>query len=191
MGNSESGPLHHVDGLRRQILSIEQKLSSLESNHQHRTVWPHAGSELVICGAEVKCKRDINVLTGPVIGRVSEDSAIILLEIDRETDITCHVCIADENCPEGRELASLSQTMTFPARRPKVFELKNLYPGKNYFVCFSGLSRKDAETRTGRFRTFDLNIAEMRMVAVSGDRPDKLMKGEPNMWEEVHGPKKT
>jgi hypothetical protein len=60
-----------------------------------------------------------------------------------------------------------------------------VFQGKNYLVCFSGLARHDAETRTGRFRTFDPNLAEMRVVAVSGDRPDKLMKGEPNMWEQV------
>jgi hypothetical protein len=57
-----------VDALKYQLSALEQKLSSLESAHQSATSFGNgegkATSELSICGAMLKCQRDVHVLIG-------------------------------------------------------------------------------------------------------------------------------
>jgi len=57
-----------------------------------------------VAGATLLCDRYVSILTGPVVGLVTGDTARILLEVDRTAEITCHVCLVDESCPQGREV---------------------------------------------------------------------------------------
>jgi hypothetical protein len=153
MGNTESSsPFSQVDALKYQLTSLEQKLSSLEQTHQRGHVWPNqggSGSDLFICGAHLRCRRETTVLTGPVIGKVTGDTAHVLLEVNNAARVTCFVCLADDNCPQGRVICQ--ETLTMPPRRPKVFVMKNLVSnGKPLvFVCLImvSLNRKSGTWR--------------------------------------------
>lgn len=101
MGNADS-QFGEVDLLKYQLAGLERKLSSLEAAHQRYEIWPSAGRDAFICGAHLKCKRDVRVTLGPVIGKVTGDLASILLEVDRAAEVTCFICLSDEDCPQGR-----------------------------------------------------------------------------------------
>jgi len=56
----------------------------------------------------------VSVTLGPVIGKVTATSAIILLEVDRSAEVLCHLHAS----PSGQKVATLAQKM--PANKPKV-----------------------------------------------------------------------
>ena len=53
-------------------------------------------------GASLITDEDVHVRVGPVIGKVTDTTAIILLEIDRARDIECHISLCDDVAPQGR-----------------------------------------------------------------------------------------
>jgi len=139
---------------------------------------------VAVAGATLVCDRTVSVLTGPVVGLVTGDSARVLLEVDRAATVEAHVCLVDESCPGGRPVQSAS--LDLEARRPGCFAIARLLPGERYVVCFGGVSRGDALSRVADFRTVDLAKREVRLLAVSGDRPEAVAAGEFNLWETVH-----
>lgn len=124
----------------------------------------------------------MSISLGPVIGKVTATSAIILLEVNREAEVMCHLHAS----PSGQKVASLAQKM--PANKPKVrnsnsietkiffthlpkifvklqivepvtnlylqaFVFNTLPAATKFVVSFTGIKRRDAATRIGRFAT--------------------------------------
>jgi hypothetical protein len=110
----------------------------------------------------------VRVAVGPVIGRVTFESVIVLLEVTKIADITCFISIVDDVSPEGRLVAEQSKTL--PANRPVAFKMEGLSVGQTYRVCFGGLHRADAEMCVGTFKTFDPSASSFCMLAVSLDK---------------------
>jgi len=81
-----------------------------------------------VAGATLLCDRYVSILTGPVVGLVTGDTARILLEVDRTAEITCHVCLVDESCPQGRKVQRMK--MVLAARRTQCFALTRMLPGE-------------------------------------------------------------
>ncbi len=44
----------------------------------------------------------MRVLVGPIIGKVTSQTAVVLLEVDRATEVTCFVSLVDAACPNGK-----------------------------------------------------------------------------------------
>lgn len=51
-----------------------------------------------------------------------------------------------------------------------------------YDVAIEGVNAKDAHERTGQVHTYAENPHNFRIVALSCDRPERLLDGETNMW---------
>ncbi len=130
------------------------------------------------------CDRSVAVLTGPILGKVTGDTARVLLEVDSAADVTCYFCLVDSSCPQGRPVSAV--TRRFAPRRPACFAVGGLLPGERYVCCFSGIRRADAAARTADFKTIMLSAQEVRLLAVSGDRPEAVGPGEFNIWETLH-----
>ncbi|CAM9578521.1 unnamed protein product, partial [Choristocarpus tenellus] len=141
------------------------------------------------------CNEGVRVLTGPVIGEVTANSVVILLEVEVDpalgssTNVTCFVSLVDDNCPRGRTVSVTAICM--PSHRPRVFRVGGgvseiLWPGRTYTACFAGVRATDARARIGRFRTPDTCFnASLRVLAVSADRPDVVAPGEPMLWRHL------
>jgi hypothetical protein len=69
----------------------------------------------------------VAISLGPVIGKVTATSAIILLEVDREAEVVCHLHAS----PSGQKVASLAQKM--PANKPKVRNSNSIEITKIFF----------------------------------------------------------
>ncbi|CAM9897439.1 unnamed protein product, partial [Ectocarpus sp. 12 AP-2014] len=198
MGNIESGPegsLGAVDSLKHRLQSLEETIRSIEVAHQDAQGdhFPAPGAaDMCLYGARLVCTPGVQVLTGPIIGEVTENSAVVLLEVDIAPElgptspVTCHVSVSEGACRGGRVVHST--TLTLPSRRPRAFRIGGggssvIGPGRAFTVCFGGVSAEDARFRVGRFRTpgtcFEPRLGA---IAVSGDRPDRLAPGEPSLW---------
>jgi hypothetical protein len=203
MGNSASARYQTVRKLRQELNDLEQKLQAVQAVQrkevialEHRL---HKLSEEKLntgffpqtierggvykFGATLETDEAVHIVVGPVIGKVTDEDAIILIEVDNAREVTCYISLLDDAAPQGRVMAAVTQTM--PANSPRVFKVSGLSAGQRYKATFSGVCRQDAEERIGSFRTYSTLSQRLRTVIVSGDRPQALTRGDPNIWERI------
>ena len=141
-----------------------------------------------VCGIPVTCKPEVSLSLGPVVGEVTSTSAIIMLEVGNEsslpTEVTCHI-----HRKVGTGLVQ-EQMITFPDKAPKVFvfgEGSALEPNTEYIAVFSGICREDATQTFAMFKTKPEEIKSFKIIALSCDRPDRMLPGQKNPWHELAG----
>mmetsp|Transcript_76928 Transcript_76928/g.152302 ORF Transcript_76928/g.152302 Transcript_76928/m.152302 type:complete len:508 (-) Transcript_76928:10-1533(-) len=122
------------------------------------------------------------VLAGPIVGKVSDSSVVILLEVDITTKIT--MILSD---PDGQVTAADRE---FPARQARSIRINGLTPDTKYTYKFEGLARSQLEELTEikcQFRTMPESgkVRTMRIVVQSCDRPRRLLEGEENPWDRL------
>eukprot|EP00929_Paragymnodinium_shiwhaense_P097462 TRINITY_DN5912_c0_g1_i1.p1 TRINITY_DN5912_c0_g1~~TRINITY_DN5912_c0_g1_i1.p1 ORF type:complete len:507 (+),score=67.87 TRINITY_DN5912_c0_g1_i1:92-1612(+) len=122
------------------------------------------------------------VLCGPVIGKVTDKTANVLLEIDETTHVTCVATPED-----GSEQVSTSRTLD--KHMPGVFQLQGLSPSTTYNISFVGLAAPqlvELQERGCKVRTVAPaeDLHHLRIVALSCDYPDQLGKAE-NPWDRL------
>lgn len=111
------------------------------------------------------------VLTGPVIGTVTESKANILLEVDESGT---YACVATPQ--EAKGAVVVRATCRLESDVPGVFQLQNLSPGTEYKISFEGLhpaQSDELEARGCIVRTLPSNIQRLRFAAVSCDFPSQ------------------
>lgn len=129
---------------------------------------------------------DVRVLVGPVVGRVECASARILLEVDADAVVTCHVSAKNALTLESHELAQCRTSVECVAGKPTVFHIPRLVPGRDYVFAFSGVHNQDAVARTGGFRTPSLESpTSIRAIAVSGNCLYDMERCEASLWRDV------
>lgn len=124
---------------------------------------------------------DALVLCGPVVGTVTENSANILIEVDADLTLTCKAMPATV----GAELVSDTRKMT--RARPEVFKLEGLLPNTEYNITFDPLATLQSQELRQRgcvVRTMPSasQISQLRVIALSCDRPARMHKGQENPW---------
>ena len=122
------------------------------------------------------------VIVGPIVGKVTYDQAVIMLEVDEDAELEC---IATPK--KGR---SISCRAKFPAREARCFVFQGLTPNTMYKYAIKGINSAQEHENEGnsgwfRFKTFPLpgNVKKLRVVAISCDRPRRLMPNQENPWE--------
>ncbi len=121
---------------------------------------------------------------GPVIGRVTDTVAVVLLEVNQNATVTCIASVLTAVTPHGRPVAQCE--LELKAGRPRAFMLSGLVPGQKHVVSFGGVHRDDAENRLGTFVTLGGQEPSVRIVAVAGDAPYALKHDAANVWEQLH-----
>ncbi len=82
---------------------------------------------------------------GPVIGKVTDRSARVLIEVDANVEVTCTATSGG---------GTVTQTIACTKERAAVFQLRNLKPQTEYKLAFQGVA---AGYPNGRVRTFSAN----------------------------------
>lgn len=202
MGNHESQMIESTETLENHITHLENQIVSIESAYQNHYSWPNVDSDLKIHGVSIKCHKsksggdltsvlflmyetiDVRMILGPVIGKVTSDSVLFLIETNVDATIRCYLSQADEHCPQGRLVQQ--QKITTKHHKPIQVQFHQLLPGMKYLICFGGVCKEDAQGRVGHFRTFQSLSPQLRMIVVSGDNPMDLKSGEKNLWPDVY-----
>lgn len=120
------------------------------------------------------------VMCGPVVGKVTDTSAIILIELDEAGEVECIATSADGH--------TVSHKRAFPAMKPRTFILEGLNPSTSYTYTFEGLApsqKGEIDALRCNIRTFGAaaDIKEVNVFAQSCDRPDRLLPQDKNPWE--------
>eukprot|EP00457_Paulinella_chromatophora_P001968 gb/GEZN01001971.1/.p1 GENE.gb/GEZN01001971.1/~~gb/GEZN01001971.1/.p1 ORF type:complete len:781 (+),score=89.66 gb/GEZN01001971.1/:195-2537(+) len=115
-----------------------------------------------------------DIAVGPVVGKVTHDTARILIETTKDCSISISYAPADASAPAKTEAKQC------PAASPVVFALTGLTPGTKYNFEFQGIA-----DRSGSFRTFSPEQKEFRIIAASCDK-GKKKRGPHNMYEKMY-----
>lgn len=125
--------------------------------------------------------QNILVLCGPIVGTVTESTAIVLIEVDSEVTLTCKAK------PLSGKGELVSDTRKMKGSSPEAFRLEGLQPNTEYAITFDPLAPLQAEELRKRgcvVRTMPVpsEIKKLSVVALSCDRPDRLEEGQENPW---------
>merc|ERR1712137_41646 len=69
--------------------TIDQHHKSKKQRHRNKAL--KSEKEVQVFGQNLVCHRGVSVLVGPVLGKVTATSAIVLLEVDNLADVTIHL----------------------------------------------------------------------------------------------------
>lgn len=112
---------------------------------------------------------------GPVIGKVTDTNARVLLEVDQDADVTCRAT------PEGSAgAAGATKKLSLKKGRPGVFALEPLQPGTTYRVAFSGAT-SDIPCQ---FATLPADTHALNIAAVSCNFVPR--RGETDLWRDLY-----
>jgi hypothetical protein len=108
---------------------------------------------------------------GPVIGKVTDSTARLLIEVDADVQVTCDATSA--NGPATRTVDCIKD-------RPVAFQLVNLSPATEYTISFQGVS---GDYPRGRVRTFPSNPDKLNVAAVSCNYLGR--RGRTDLWSDL------
>jgi len=91
-----------------------------------------AFKEAVHAELEAAPPGDPKLIVGPVVGKVTQDSARILVEPDRDVTVACSLT------PDGEGDPVATEELELVKGRPSVFKFFGLAPGTKYAVTFAG-----------------------------------------------------
>jgi len=176
-GKTDAKKAQRKEKVTQKIATLERKLHDLKASLTEDEKLKNK-FEVNLHGLDIRCDKDVRVRVGPVIGKVTSTSAIVLLEVTLCTEVTLHLIPVNGDVSAKR---SVKQAM--PRNRPRSFLVEDLAPDTKYTILFEGVNAKDAKIRTGTVRTFPADVKKLRVAAVSCDRPERQREGETNMWE--------
>lgn len=126
----------------------------------------------------------VQVLVGPVIGTVTQTTAVVLLEVDISAAVA--IVLRRRDAPAAEAPRRLQRRL--PARTPLAFHVEGLEPGTTYDVNFEGLAACELEDVLCTVHTLPPpdEIRELTVVAMSCDKPWSLdAEMEQNPWERM------
>eukprot|EP01103_Thecamoeba_quadrilineata_P005838 TRINITY_DN1558_c0_g1_i1.p1 TRINITY_DN1558_c0_g1~~TRINITY_DN1558_c0_g1_i1.p1 ORF type:complete len:551 (+),score=132.59 TRINITY_DN1558_c0_g1_i1:55-1707(+) len=165
----------------------KDKKQKKEKKQKKQAEMPAKGEvKLKEFGITVDYDNSARASLGPIIGKVTTDSAIVLFECTDEVPVTVHFVpfIKNENGEveyQGKKEVTLVERME--RNVPKSFKVTGLHPNTAYRVIFSGVSEKAIKSRQAIVRTLPTKITKLSFAAFSCDRPERVLDGETNMWD--------
>jgi len=128
---------------------------------------------------EIENVADALVLCGPVVGTVTHSTANVLLEVDSAVSVTCTARPVSGD--------AVSDVRVLKSHVPEVFHLKGLRPDTQYHITFGPLAKvqeMELAERDCVVRTLPApkDMKRLRFVAVSCDRPARMLEGQENPW---------
>jgi hypothetical protein len=129
---------------------------------------------------------NVNIRVGPIVGKVTDTTAILLLEADRHAEVSLNFARIYEQSGNSWTMktplaAQKAKDMLFWAEgsvsvchfmepnKPCTFEVWGLQPETSYLVLLSNASQEDMNTRMARFQTLPSRVDRLRLVAVCGN----------------------
>ena len=83
---------------RKEVLALEHRLHKLSEEKLNTGFFPQTIEKggVYKFGATLETDESVAVNVGPVVGKVTDETAIVLLEVDRVQEVTCYVCLLDD-----------------------------------------------------------------------------------------------
>ncbi len=191
-GTAESAPRAGLQDFQATLNGLHARVSGMDDpaywRRPARASAPASTSVISLHGTQLQCAPGVQVVTGPVIGRVSADTALVLLEVSVRARVTAVVLVVTLKHPEGRVVSRT--TLDLPAKQPRAFVLRSLVPGKRHIVVLAGVCREDAAGRVGCFTaapaTGGYSNSRLRTAVLSGAAAPRTSLGQWDAWDALH-----
>ena len=137
---------------------------------------------LTLCpGYPVTCQEDVSLCVGPVMGEVTHNKAVILMEV--KSDLRSRMEVSCDLYKKGDFTRQYRQSLRLTSRAPTAFVFQeetglSLEPDTEYVAVFNGLNIYQAGRAFALFRTKPEAIRTFRIIAFSCDRPDRMFLGK-------------
>jgi len=133
---AESSSLQAIESLNDTLGDIERKLGVIEDVHLHHERTICQDNMVLVSGKRIKSDPNTELVVGPVLGLVTQDSVRILLETDNTTTLTVHFFLMDELHTEARFICE--DIMEVKANVPIAKTFTKLKPQTHYAVYIGG-----------------------------------------------------
>ena len=80
---ADSSTLKSIDSLSSTLTDIEKRLTQIEDVQIHHERTIALDNSVIISGKRILCNHDASIVTGPIIGQLTINSARILLEVSK------------------------------------------------------------------------------------------------------------
>ena len=124
MGSAESSTLQSVESLSATLDDINKKLIAIEDIHLHHERVTCTDETIIIHGQRVKCLSTVEIVVGPIVGLIGEDFIRVLLEVNRDTEITFNVFTTQNDLSTKAQFV----TTTVMSLYPLPAALERFYP---------------------------------------------------------------
>ena len=81
---ADSSTLKSIDSLSSTLTDIEKRLTQIEDVQIHHERTIALDNSMIISGKRILCNHDASIVTGPIIGKLTINSARILLEVSKQ-----------------------------------------------------------------------------------------------------------
>ncbi|XP_023319733.1 uncharacterized protein LOC111694908 [Eurytemora carolleeae] len=142
-------------------------------------------NKILVQGYPVNCVDGVELGVGPIVGEVTENSAIIMIEVKNSKSasnlVTCDVY------RKGERTVYCNVEKSCPFTTPTAFLIQDLEANTEYTVVFNGLDDCCAKNAYALFKTKQpyKNMKTFKIIALSCDRPDRMLLGQKNPWYEL------
>lgn len=99
---AETSTLQSIESLNATLSDIENKLGVVEDIHLHHERNICQDDSVVLSGKIIKCNSSVSLNVGPVIGLLGQRSVRILVETNRDAEITFNVFVIDDKSSFSR-----------------------------------------------------------------------------------------
>ena len=116
------------------------------------------------------------MLLGPIVGRVTSSSVVVLVEVDTVATVTC---VLTNKRFQLRE----EQSMRCPSQRPKSFVFDNLREDSLYEIQFRGVT--NTTERVGCVRTLPNRPRRLRVLTTGYDNIERADRDDSCAWHSL------
>lgn len=137
-------------------------------------------------GQLVEANQEIKILFGPVVGNVTSTTAIVIIEASSKecNEIQCQLFANDQ---EEEPVALLHKDLG--CQKPQAFVFQDLVPDTTYTAIFTNIL---SPTTKATFKTKkEEDMKTFKLIALSCDRPSRLLLGQLNPWKYINRIVKT
>lgn len=180
---ADSSTLQSIESLNSTLEDIEKKLFVIEDVHLHHERTISHDDAVLISGKKIGCRSGVRLLCGPVLGVIGSNWARIMVEVDKDAEISFNVFVADRKllCTRYVFSASLFARKDVPIST----KIEGLEGSTSYTVYIGGIAASETVTNYATFQTMPVEADAVRIVLAHNGRVDRLMPGETNLWKEI------
>ena len=133
---AESSSLQAIESLNSTLGDIERKLGVIEDVHLHHERTICEDNMVLVSGKRIASDPNTELVVGPVLGLITQDSVRILVEADNTTTLTVHFFLMDELHTEARFVSG--DVFEVKANVPIAKTFTQLKPETHYAVYIGG-----------------------------------------------------
>ncbi|RYH21073.1 hypothetical protein EON65_21565 [archaeon] len=156
--------LSSLESLNESLESIERKLFEVSSIQLHHSDSIVQNDDVLVRGKRIRCNPAVNCIVGPFLGLISTNTCRVLLEIDRDCDISLHIFKSSKLFVSEMFVSSVHYKVKGHA--PYVCHINDLECDTAYDVYIGGLNQCQTLNSVMSFKTLSTELSKAKFLII-------------------------